>query len=363
MNFSSFLEIPAETPFMAVDMSVVNNNIQRLQEISNIHGKKLRPHVKTHKIPLIANKQMNAGASGICVQKVSEAEVMFREGVKNILISNEVADIRKCDRVSSLSSRGCEISIAVDHIKAAEMQSKSASYYGVEIPFYIDVNVGMNRCGVDPGEAIHLYEKTELLKHLEFRGFMAYDGQVESRILKERSEQVKKEIYLIEKILENIPTENRGIVEITAGGTPSYEFWLDYPDLTEIQPGTYAYYDLRCRQQGLCKFQDIAMGVVAEAMSVHGKERTVLDVGYKGISIDHDHFPEVYDEDSMLCNVIAMSEEHTVIVPAKASKLGDRFVLVPYHSCTTTDLWNRAWIVNDNSIPYTTAVAARGMRE
>lgn len=363
MDFLSFLTIGAETPFMAVDISVVNDNIRRVQKVSNSHGKKLRPHIKTHKIPLIANKQINAGASGICVQKVSEAEVMFREGVKNILISNEIVDLRKCDRVSRLCLSGCEISIAVDNVKAAEIQSRSAVYYDVHIPFYIDVNVGMNRCGVDPDQAINLYKKTISLKNLEFKGFMAYDGQVESRVSRERRDQVRKEIETIENILKNMPHQDRSAIEITAGGTPSYEYWLDYPDLTEIQPGTYAYYDLKCRQQGLCNFQDIAMGVVGQAMSVHGRDRTVLDVGYKGISIDHDQFPEVYDEDGTPCGVIRMSEEHTVIKPAKESKLGDRFVLVPFHSCTTTDLWDRAWIVKDKSSPYIATVSARGMRE
>ncbi|WP_075057634.1 alanine racemase [Thermogymnomonas acidicola] len=134
MDLQGILGLPFETPpYMVVDIDQVERNIRSVQAVANRYGKRLRPHSKTHKIPELSRMQVGQGASGICVQKVAEAEVMAAGGVRDILVSNEVVDRRKLDRLSMLSSQGFRIYVAVDSTVGLQRLSESARYHGAEI--------------------------------------------------------------------------------------------------------------------------------------------------------------------------------------------------------------------------------------
>lgn len=364
MDVNRALSVTSETPYMVIDLDQTKANIHKFQEIARKGKKSLRPHSKTHKIPYLALLQLKAGAVGVCVQKVSEAEVMYSGGVKDILLSNEVVDRRKCDRIARLSKDGCIISVAVDSFEGARNLSESASYLGQIIPVLIDVNIGMDRCGVDPDSVIEFYSRIKTLKNIKITGIMAYDGQVHNPNPKERENLVESERRTVLELYNRMGNLDSNIQILTVGGTPSSEIWSHFEEVTEIQPGTYIFYDVHCSEMGLCQLEEISMGVVSQVMSKKEDERIVLDAGYKSVSLDQGVYPVAVNSNGIVGKVISMSEEHTVIKPEQKNiDLGSKILLLPYHSCTTTDLWDYAWMYDEGPLPVKTKIMARGQRE
>ena len=366
MDIASALKIEAETPFMVIDEDQTRKNISRIEKLASSSGKNLRPHSKTHKIPEIARWQIEAGAIGVCVQKVSEAEVMFNGGVQNILISNEIVDRRKTDRIAKLAAAGCRITVAIDSLYGARNLSESAKYNNLEIPVLLDLDLGMHRCGIDPQMFDHFLESVKNIGSLTIDGIMAYDGNVHGNTLVERTKSVTEESRVLEPIVSSFVKKKLGRNIISVAGTPSAEAWSKIGYVNELQPGTYIFYDLHCREMNLCSTSEISSGVVAQVMSKgeSGHGRIVLDAGYKSISIDQGVVPEVMNENGIIGKVIAMSEEHTVVEPTNNSlEIGEKVVMLTYHACTTTDYWDRAWMFSKSHMPLTISIEGRGKRE
>ncbi|WMT52535.1 alanine racemase [Ferroplasma acidiphilum] len=364
MNVEQALLISSETPYMAVDLNQTMNNIRKFQEIANKGHKTLRPHSKTHKIPYLAKLQLEEGASGVCVQKVAEAEVMFNGGISDILISNEVIDKRKCDRIARLSKNNCRISVAVDSLDGATNLSESAAYLNQVIPVLIDINIGMDRCGIDSEEVLKFHSELKKLPNIRVDGIMAYDGQVHSPKAAEREEMVNRERVIVQDIFQKLKKIDPNIKVLTVGGTPSSEIWSHFEEVSEIQPGTYIFYDMHCQEMGLCGMDEVSMGVVGQVMSMKHGKRIVLDAGYKSISLDQGVYPVAVNQKGIVGKVVSMSEEHTVIKPDQEDiELGSKVLLLPYHACTTTDFWDYAWIYDGKELPVMTKIMGRGKRE
>lgn len=363
MDFIKAVNSPFDTPFMVVDIYQVKKNINKLQKIADENGKKLRPHSKTHKIPEIAKMQIEAGAIGVCIQKTAEAEVMFFGGIKNLLLSNETFG-DKFLRLGRLISMGSNITIDVDNVPSIRQFSEACKYLGIEGNILLDMNVGMNRCGVEPGRIDEVIEAIKGYENLNLLGLMAYDGQVNSPDLMKREYDVKREELLLEPLIKKIKGYCTDDMIISVGGTPTAEIWAKSYISTELQPGTYIYYDMHCVKQKLCTKDEISMGVVSTCISEVLGSRTVLDAGYKSVAIDQGIFPTVIDGDGREYQVLSMSEEHTVIKPVdKIPHLGKRFLLLPYHACTTTDLWDKTYIIDKNNQTYSMVISGRGKRE
>ena len=311
-----------ETPHMVIDLDQVRRNIAKVQSVSTKNGKALRPHSKTHKIPYLSRIQMEAGANGICVQKVAEAEVMFSGSIKNIFLSNEILGT-KFNRVLGLIQKGCDIVVAVDNILSVEQFARACGCYGVEGHVMIDVNIGMNRCGIDPPEFNQLLDSILNSRHIVLEGIMAYDGQINYPDPEKRKQEVKREELMLEPLVRSVTAGGISNPKVSVGGTPTWETWSETDLATELQPGTYIYYDTHCMQMGLCSIDDIAIGVVSSVTSEKKEDRFVLDAGYKSISLDQGVYPTVLDSEGSQYNVIGMSEENTVIkAEDNASKLG-----------------------------------------
>lgn len=363
MDVKKILDLTFETPFMVVDADQINRNIKKMQKIADKGGKKLRPHSKTHKMPEISRMQVENGAIGVCVQKIAEGEIMFRGGVHNILLSNEIFG-SKNDRAANLISRGGELTVAIDNYSSALQFSKACKYLNVKGKVIIDVNVGMNRCGVDPKDFSSLFNKVSHLPKITIEGIMAYDGHVNFEEQVKREKAVLREERLLVPIIDFLKQKSINEPTVSVGGTPTAEPWSKSDVATEIQPGTYIYYDSHHLKMGLCGINEIAIGVVATVTSEKVGERLVLDAGYKSVSMDQGVFPLVLDENSNLYRVVSMSEEHTVLEsPKNKTYLGKKFILLPYHACTTTDLWDDCYMVTDSENPKFMPIQARGKRE
>ncbi|MEM3192179.1 MAG: alanine racemase [Candidatus Micrarchaeaceae archaeon] len=363
MDIKKALDLDFETPFMIVDLDQVNENINKMQALANKGGKKLRPHSKTHKIPEISRLQIERGATGVCVQKISEGEIMFRGGVSNILLSNEILG-SKNDRAAKLISQGADLTVAIDNYTSALQLSEALGFWGKEANVLVDVNIGMNRCGVNPENFTALVEKVSSLPRITIQGIMAYDGHVNYEDPFKRRDAVLREEKILFPLIGFLRKKGMSEPIVSVGGTPTAEDWSKSDVATEIQPGTYVYYDTHCLKMGLCSLNEIAIGVVATVISETPGERFVLDAGYKSVSLDQGVFPLVLDSDGTSFEVVSMSEEHTVLRSKKTtSYLGKKFVMLPYHACTTTDLWDSAYGIGKGMNPRLMIIEARGKRE
>lgn len=366
MNLKSAVRIGNETPFMVVDEDQTRKNIKEMQKIAGSSQKRLRPHSKTHKIPQIAKWQIKEGAVGICVQKVSEAEVMFEGGIEDILVSNEIVDTRKTDRIARLIAKGSNVSVVLDSIVGAKALSKSASKNEVEIPVLIDLDLGMHRCGIPPSTSADFYDSILNMKGLRFQGVMGYDGNVKDESYEKREMEVLGEAKILSESLKALRQVGAELENISVGGTPSALAWSKQEVVNELQPGTYVYYDLHCNAMNLCTQSEVSMGVVTQVMSQSQEHpnRVVLDAGYKAISLDQGIFPQVFDEERKVGHVISMSEEHTVIeLVEREINIGDNLLMLPYHACTTTDYWDNALLFSNSHPTKSIQIKGRGRRE
>lgn len=363
MDYIKGISLPVETPAMTIDYEQVMKNLERVQKLADSKGKKLRPHSKTHKIPYLARKQIQLGAVGVCVQKGTEAEIMFNGGIDDITISNEIVGRTKTDRVARLANEGCRITVAVDGLQGMSDLNDSAIMYGQTIDVLLDIDLGMNRCGVLPEDAGNILEQHSKFSNIRFSGIMAYDGNVADPSAGVREEEVSREASVLMEIIEMY----RGIIGepevVTVGATSTYNIWAGYDFITELQPGTYVYYDTRTTEYGASTLDELSMGVVATVMSKTHGNHAVLDAGYKSTSIDNGRFPGILMPSGKQAKVISMSEEHAVLDDGDELKVGDRVMMLPSHACTTTDQWDEAVVFNRGNSFEKWKILGRGMRQ
>lgn len=329
-----------DTPFIAADIDTVKGNIARMQQLADHYGKKLRPHSKTHKLPSVSTWQMEAGAVGICVQKTSEAEVMVNGGVRDVLVSNEVIGMQKTDRLADLAT-SAKVSVAVDSELGVQQVSQSARSRGVEIGIYLDVDVGMHRCGVKPEKVASLAELVSKSPNLHLVGIMGYDGHSFRPLDNgERRKIVDESRGIIQRAVREVSSRGIRLEVISVGGTPSTPIWAEFDEVTELQPGAYVYNDAMQMERGVSK-ADCAVALTGTVMSNPSDDQVVIDAGSKSFAFDFGRYPiparDVNGE------VVSMSEEHAVL-RSRCGRigigLGDRLDFIPYHICTFIDLWD-----------------------
>ena len=351
-----------DTPFIAADVDKVRANIERMQKLAEARGKKLRPHAKTHKVPLVALWQMEAGAIGICVQKTEEAEVMVKHGVKDVFVSNEVIGMLKTDRLAGLASMA-RISVAVDSEMGIEQLSQSARSRGVEIGIYVDVDVGMHRCGVEPGKAGTLANLASKSPSLYFVGVMGYDGHSFKPLSNgERSKIVMGSNKIVQKAVDEIRGKGIEVDVVSVGGTPSTPIWAELNGVTELQPGAYVYNDVMQYERGVPK-SDCAVTLVGTVMSRPSSQQAIVDAGSKSFSFDQGRFPIPLND--MNAEVVSLSEEHAVLRSHNgviSAELGQKLEFIPYHICTFIDLWDRIHFCRGDEIISSLSIDARGAR-
>jgi D-serine deaminase-like pyridoxal phosphate-dependent protein len=350
-----------DTPALLIDLDAFERNLRRLPEMVKATGVKLRPHAKTHKSPMIALQQMALGAVGVCCQKVSEAEALVHGGVRNVLVSNEIVGAPKLRRLVSLA-RLAEVSVCADDEGNVADLDAAAREGGVTLPVYVEVNMGADRCGVEPGEpALRLASAIGRMKNLRFAGLQAYHGSAQH--LRTREERRAAIASAVEKAgSTKALLERNGIPcpEVTGAGTGTFEFEAASGVYTELQCGSYIFMDADYgRNQERAPFEQ-SLFVWATVMSRPTDERAVVDAGLKALSVDsgmpllHDH-PDVEFQRA--------SDEHGKLrVPARSNSLrvGDKVKLTPGHCDPTVNLYD--WYVGfrGDRVEAVWPIAARG---
>ncbi len=346
-----------DTPALLLYMDVVEGNILKMADFFTGRECKLRPHIKTHKLPLIAHKQVEAGAIGITCAKLGEAKIFFECGIKNILIANEIVGKTKIQRLVNLSRYG-ELIVCVDHYDNAKNISDAAEKIGVKTDVLVEVNVGLNRCGVMPGKpALELVQKISGLENIVFRGLMGYEGGIFTNESEEKTRTCRESNRLLVETKELVEKNGFPVEIVSAGGSNTYDLTGIYPGITDIQVGSYATMDNHSKYYGADFGQ--ALTVLTTVISRPEKTRAVTDAGKKSLSVD-EGLPVCRDKGISL---FTLNEEHghlRIDDPDNELSVGDKIEIIPSHGCTTIPLYDLYFIIRNDHVESVAEIYARG---
>jgi D-serine deaminase-like pyridoxal phosphate-dependent protein len=349
-----------ETPALLVDYDTMLRNIKDMEAVAGRNGVALRPHSKTHKCPEVAKIQLAEGASGICTQKLSEAETMVDAGIKDIFITNEIVQPTKIERLVRLQQRA-NAKVAVDSLEGAEAIGRAAIGDGRTVPVLVEVNCGMGRCGVTLGSDVaKMVRAVSKIDGLRLDGLTTYEGQFYNiRNVKRRGLLAKRTIGRFVEAAKRIRKTGIELPVLSCGSTPTAKSVAEVEGVTELQPGNYVFYDVMQAELGSAKLNDCAQRVLTTVISTAAAGRAVVDAGSKAFSHDQGRFPEPLGAKGM--KAIDIHEEHlTLRVRSSSVHIGDQVQFVPYHACTTTNMFEQIRMVRQNEVVASWPVAARG---
>ena len=346
-----------DTPAVVVDLDVAEANIAKLQCYLSGHGLANRPHIKTHKLPLLAHKQVRAGAAGITVQTLGEAEVMAAAGLTDILITYNLIGEDKTRRLAGIARMVPNLRVALDNELALHTVRQAGDDADRTIGVLVEFESGKRRQGVmEPEQALALAKKVRKSNFVEFVGLMTYPCGPEAASFIARA----KELFTA----AGVP-----LPVISAGGTPNMWRAHEVAGLTEYRAGTSIYHDRRSVGLGSATFDECALHVHVRVVSRPEFDRAVIDAGSKVLSSDvvpasigpgYGHvleFPQAV--------ITELSEEHGVLdfsACADRPALGDRLRVVPNHVCPVSNLVDEVVLHRRGVLAAVTPVAARGKR-
>lgn len=348
-----------DTPALLIDLELMEENIAKMAGFFKGIKADLRPHIKTHKTPILAHKQLEAGAIGITCAKLGEAEVVALAGIQEILIANQVVGAHKVQRLVRLA-RHVNIIVTVDDLRNVMQLSEAATAEDVDLGVLVEVDVGMKRCGVEPGEpAVLLSREVDRAARLRYMGLMGYEGHITTLPdYEERKREAERSMKLLVDTKHLIEEDGLEVKIVSGGGTGTYDITGRYPEVTEVQAGSYIVMDStyhKIRPEFEC-----ALSVLTTVISVPSRQRAILDAGRKSVSQDFG-MPQVSGIDDIRFR--GLSEEHGILEstgPGIRLRPSDKIEVIPSHCCTTINLHDKVYVIRDDEVQAIWDVAARG---
>jgi len=349
-----------DTPALLLDLEAFQRNVDRMASFFADKPVSLRPHAKTHKCPQVALRQLAAGAIGITCAKVSEAAVMASAGVTDLLIANEIVSPPKIDRLTDLA-RTASLMVAVDDPANVLALSRACTAKGTCLRVLVDVDVGMGRCGVLPGEpAVALARQIAKAPGLEFTGILAYEGHVVmTPNPQEREQKVRDAFAPLVTTCEALRRDGLPAQIVSGGGTGTYDITGTCPPITEVEAGSYVFMDttyLRIRPE----FES-SLTVLSTVVSRPMRDRVVTDTGMKAVTKEFG-WPQPLDVPG--ASFRSLSEEHGTLLledpPSVRLRPGDKIRFIPSHCCTTVNLYDRLYVLRRDVLVDVWPISARG---
>jgi D-serine deaminase-like pyridoxal phosphate-dependent protein len=342
-----------DTPAVLIDIDRVERNIARAQAAADAAGVKLRPHIKTHKLPLFAKKQVEAGAAGITCQKIGEAEVMADGGLTDIFLPYNILGKAKLERLKALHGR-VKLAVTADSATTIEGLADTFRDAGRPLKVLIECDTGGGRCGVQSkDEALALARQIDAAPGLAFAGLMTFPAP---------GKAAEAETWLT-AARDLLAANGIACETITSGGTPDMWRKPEGNVVTEYRPGTYIYMDRYQVARGAATLEDCAATVLATVVSKPTPTRAILDAGSKALTSDTLGLPE-YAEliEEPGAKVVGLSEEHgkVELPPDSKLKVGDRVRVLPDHICPVINLFDQVYLISGDSVVDILPVAARG---
>jgi D-serine deaminase-like pyridoxal phosphate-dependent protein len=367
MNERTFPEL--DTPALIVDLDVLDANIERMAVLARGHGVALRPHVKTHKSPWVARRQVARGAVGVTVAKLGEAEAMVAGGIDDVLIAFPLVGETKLSRLERLLHDAAHVAVSLDDPAVADGIGRLGRALGRPVAVYLEFDTGLGRVGVPSGSpAIALAEAVDRIDGVEIVAGMTHGGHVGAATSVEALERAARdEAELLVETVEAIRRHGIEVPTVSPGSTLAARYEADTPGVTEIRPGTYAFNDANTVARWTADLDDCAAHVLATVVSRPVPDRAVVDAGTKSFGadarVDGVRSPGlVVGRDDV--ELIRASEEHGVlrVDPGSPLRIGDRVRIVMNHVCPVVDLYDTLIGVRGDRVEREIPVTARGRR-
>ncbi len=361
-------ETEIQTPCIVLDLDALERNIRKMGDYAAAHGMKLRVHGKMHKSADIAKLQQSiGGAVGVCCQKPSEAEAFVRAGITDVLVSNEVRNLVKIDRLARLTERGARVIVCVDDLDNVAELSDAACRHDTQLEVLVEIDCGQGRCGVTTtGEAVELARAIDTAAGLKFTGIQAYQGTAQHlKTYAARAQKLDAAIAQTKDIIAGLETAGLAPELVTGGGTGTYTFESNSGVYNELQCGSYAFMDAdygRILDADGARLDEseweYAFFLLTQVMSHVKADRAVVDAGLKVQSVDSG-LPFVFGREDV--EYISCSDEHGVVSdPDGVLKVGDKLRLVPGHCDPTANLHDWYVGVRNGKVDVLWPVTARG---
>jgi D-serine deaminase-like pyridoxal phosphate-dependent protein len=345
-----------DTPFVTVDLEAVERNIDAMQRYCDEHDIDLRAHIKTHKLPEIADMQLAAGAAGLCCQKLGEAEMLLDHGCRaDLLITFPLVGARKAARFAELAARGT-VAVGADSETVARELSAALAARGTAAGFLVDCDTGYGRTGVQtPAEAARLAELVDALPGLSFRGLMTHPTRAESG-------------PWLRAAGDLIAERGLAVECVSGGGTPDALRTHELGVITELRVGNYVYGDRWTAAAGWMPLEDCALRIRSTVVSTPTSSRAVLDAGSKTLGSDRGPAPDADTYGRIVeypeAVIRELSEEHghvDVSACERAPALGEMVTVIPNHACTTVNLHDEVALHGGGRDVRIARVAGRGL--
>ena len=358
-----------ETPSLLIDEDRALANIRMMQQKADSLGLKLRPHIKTHRMPYFAKLQLETGACGIACAKIGEAEVMAEHGVRDIFIANEVIGEDKYERLRQLHHR-IHVRIGIDNeVQLAQMEKVFAAEER-PLEVQIEYEVGEVRTGVtDDEQLIRLVHAIQACKHVVLKGIFSHEGHTyKAASVADCCEKAQAAYAKTVRAAELIRGMGVELDTVSVGATPSVMHMQDFPGVTELRLGTYIFFDVG-QSNAIGDFSRCAATVLASVISKPQGDRVVLDTGAKALVSQNRPtgicatagFGAIKGAEDI--TIAALFDEHGVLNSRKFKELvqvGDKVEVIPSHVCPTVNLYDTAYLVSGGRVIRPLPIECRG---
>lgn len=354
------------TPALIIDLDAFERNVVLMRDFIEAKGIRHRAHAKTHKSADIALYQMSVGgACGVCCQKVSEAEALVAAGVSDVLVSNQVVDPGKIDRLAAMAKRA-RVLVCVDNAGNVDDLSAAAKRHGVTLECLVEIDVGAGRCGVQWGAPVlELARKIDAAPGLSFSGIQAYQGAAQHvHDFDERRAKIDAAVKMVADTVAMLTESGLDCNIIGGAGTGSYYFEGDSGIYNEMQCGSYIFMDADYQRvldrdgHFISEFEN-SLFIYTSIMSKTKKDKAICDAGLKAQSVDSG-LPVIFGRDDI--EYIKCSDEHGVIAdPNDVLRLNEKLKLVPGHCDPTCNVYDWYVGVRNGKVETLWPVTARGM--
>jgi D-serine deaminase-like pyridoxal phosphate-dependent protein len=354
-----------ETPAALVDLDRMDANLARVGGYAERHGLAWRPHVKTHKVPALAAAQRRAGAAGVTVATLREAEVMAAE-VDDLLLAYPPVGEAKRRRLARLLASGVRLTVGLDSREALSVVAAAAGEAGASAGVLVELDVGMRRVGLaEPGAVAELARMAAETPNLRYHGVMFYPGHIRS-LSGPDDRSLSALSGVLATFLEALDTAGLPPAVVSGGSTPTLWHSHRVTGLTEIRPGTNIFNDRTTAAIGACGWDECAYSVLATVISTAVPGQAVVDAGSKALAREElrgqlSGFGALLDRPEVV--VQALSEEHGMLDLSNTGwrpAVGERVRVVPNHVCVSVNLQERLWGIRDDRIETEWEVLGRG---
>ncbi len=361
-------EADIQTPCLILDLDALERNIKKMGDYAKAHGMRHRVHGKMHKSVDVALLQERLGGSvGVCCQKVSEAEVFARGGIKDVLISNQVRDLVKIDRLARMPKRGARVICCVDDLVNVADLSAAAMRHGTQIECLVEIDCGAGRCGVNTTAAVlALAQAIDSAAGLRFAGLQAYQGAMQHMDkYEDRKAKIELAVAMVKDAVDTLAGVGIGCDIVGGGGTGSYYFEAASGVYNELQCGSYAFMDAdygRILDQNGQRIDqgewENALFILTSVMSHTKTDKAIVDAGLKVQSVDSG-LPVIYGRTDV--KYLKCSDEHGVVEDlGGVLKINDKLRLVPGHCDPTCNVHDWYVGVRGGKVEVVWPVSARG---